>query len=66
MGRIPKWMRPYIKAAEEKGYVLSGGGKRHYKLSIPGESPVIFSASASDHRTERNIRAILRRRGVDV
>jgi transcriptional/translational regulatory protein YebC/TACO1 len=57
-----------LKKAEEAGWtVVQGKRSSHYKLYAPdGKTIVTCGSTLSDHRAIKNIRAMLRRNGVDV
>ena len=51
-----------VAEARRKGWRVSGGSDRHYKILCPcGEHMVILGASPSDRAAAINVRARLRR-----
>lgn len=64
---VSRDLRDVIEKAVEKGYLIKGG-KKHLQLVPPDKAHEIITVgmSASDHRAHKNIRARLRRQGVDV
>lgn len=70
LGRFPKDLRPYIKEALHKGYVLVDGGK-HPKLVLKNEQGhkvdiITLSTSPSKcGRSHENAVALFKQRGID-
>lgn len=60
-------MKAVIEAAIRQGYILKTG-RKHYKLIPPDKTKDIITlgATVSDHRAYKNIRAMLRRQGVNL
>jgi len=56
-----KDLRALFKEAKRRGWTVSGGGERHFKLTKPGHNQVIVSSSGSDVRNVRHQLAQLRR-----
>ena len=66
--RLPsKSLRPIVKKARKQGWEVSVTKKSHVRFVPPGGgAAVIASGSASDSRSIKNLRARLRRSGLDV
>lgn len=67
-GQIHKDTRPLVKAALKAGWTWGGATKKsHWKLHSPdGRKTVSVACSPSDHRNLLNLRADLRRAGLNV
>lgn len=65
---IPRDQRRYYDAAITAGWTItmSRGSSHTQWLSPDGATIIHASASPSDHRTTKNVRAQLRQAGVDV
>ena len=60
-------LRALLAAARACGWEVTMTKKNHYKLTSPeGGAPVYSGGTPSDWRSNRNLRAHLRRRGVKV
>lgn len=58
--------RDLVKRARKKGWYVRFGGSGHIKMTPPDGSPtVVIPATPSDHRAHLNLRALLRRRGLE-
>ena len=57
-------VRRLAKFAIAEGWTLTRSNSGHLKFSKAGFPPIFTSCSPSDHRTERNTRAQLRRAEV--
>lgn len=55
-----------VAAAEEAGCVVVLSKNGHYKIKCPSGQLVVAASTASDRRAPKNLRAMLRRNGVDV
>lgn len=63
---LPRDLRDLLQKALDAGWTLVRG-RRHIKAFSPDESTIVtISMSASDHRALRNVRADLRRGGLDL
>jgi hypothetical protein len=56
-------VRRLAEFAVTEGWTLTRSNNGHLKFSKAGFSPIFTSCTPSDHRTERNTRALLRRVG---
>jgi predicted RNA binding protein YcfA (HicA-like mRNA interferase family) len=64
-GIKPRDYRDVIQAAVEQGWSLSHTGGGHLRLDPPdGTTPVFCATSSGGGRGERNLRSLLRKRGV--
>lgn len=54
-------VRRLAEFALAEGWTLTRSNSGHLKFSKAGFTPIFTSCTPSDHRTERNIRALLRR-----
>ena len=61
LARGHKRLLPLIEHALSEGWNVSRTPGGHLKFVKPGLPPIYTSATASDHRAERNARAMLRR-----
>ena len=61
LARGHKRLLPLIEHALSEGWNVSRTPGGHLKFAKPGLPPIYTSATASDHRAERNARAMLRR-----
>ncbi|EKY3918165.1 type II toxin-antitoxin system HicA family toxin [Yersinia enterocolitica] len=61
LARGHKHLLPLIEFALSEGWSVSRTSGGHLKFIKPGLPPIFTSSTASDHRTERNARAMLRR-----
>ncbi len=67
MGRmVSPEVRPLVRAAIAQGWELDDSGKRHPKLRGPDGHVITVPGSLSDWRGVKNLRAQLRRAGVEV
>lgn len=64
LARGHKQLLPLIEFALREGWSISRTSGGHLKFIKPGLPPIFTSSTASDHRTERNARAMLRRAKV--
>jgi len=60
---VPKELKSMVKEAQDNGWELSGGGRRHFKLS-KGGTIIVMASSGSDWRGVHQTRARLRRVGA--
>jgi hypothetical protein len=64
-GIKPRAYRDVIIAAVDQGWTATLTGGNHIRLDPPGEGGPVFAAfSSGGGRGERNLRALLRKRGV--
>ncbi len=56
-------VRRLAEFALSEGWTLSRSNNGHLKFTKAGYTPIFTSCTPSDHRTERNTRALLRRAG---
>ncbi|MCC4595475.1 type II toxin-antitoxin system HicA family toxin [Xanthomonas campestris pv. phormiicola] len=61
LARGHKRLRPLIEFALSEGWQVSRTSGGHLKFFKQGLPPIYTSSTTSDHRTERNARAMLRR-----
>lgn len=61
LARGHKRLLPLIEHALSEGWNVSRTPGGHLKFVKPGLPPIYTSATASDHRAERNARAMLHR-----
>jgi hypothetical protein len=45
---------------------VDGGGSKHYQVRLPNGRTVFMPSTPSDHRSIPNVRAQLRRAGLDL
>jgi hypothetical protein len=58
-------LRKLLDHARDQGWRIEGGGSKHWKCYSPdGKTIVVLPGSASDHRSLKNARAVLRRSGL--
>lgn len=65
-GRASRDVRAILKAAVAAGCVVTVSGGGHYRIAVPGGGLVFASVTPSSDRAAANLRADLRRAGVDV
>ena len=66
MAKLNKDCAQLVRKAKKQGWRLVQG-KQHPRLYPPdGGDYIVMPGSPSDHRAVKNIRAEMRRRGVDV
>lgn len=58
-------MRELATKAVEQGWTLERTGSGHYRLT-KGSEHIVFAATTSDMRAWRNVRATMKRKGIDV
>jgi hypothetical protein len=63
---MDKETRALLKAAEKQGCKLKISGNSHTKILRDGKIIAIAGCSSSDWRGLKNLRASLRRQGVNV
>lgn len=64
-GIKPRAYRDLIEAAVAQGWTASQTRSNHFRLDPPGGGQPVFAAHTSGGgRGERNLRALLRKRGV--
>lgn len=77
MAKPPKRLRVWVELAEEEGWTYDETSDGHPRLSPPRgmkdpyrvgrlAAPLVFSKTPSDHRSDANAVAYLRRLGVDI
>jgi hypothetical protein len=66
MIRIPKALRPMAVKARAQGWRIELTGGTHLRWQPPAGRPVTTPFTMHDHRSVRDIRAGLRRAGLDV
>ena len=59
-------LRKLVRATEKQGAILSRTGGGHIRMKLPGGQVAYTSATPSDFRTTRNLRAELRRKGMEL
>jgi hypothetical protein len=65
MAGYHKDLRPLVKQLKRGGYDVRQTKGNHWGVyAASGQLLVVFSATASDHRAVRNLRADLKRRGI--
>jgi hypothetical protein len=62
----PKSLKQLLERAQDLGCVITLTRNHHMKIVTPSGQIYFCAQTASDSRTERNIRAGLRQRGVDL
>lgn len=65
---VPRQFRVLVRVATAAGWRCQRTGSGHLALYPPDQTvdPVYLAGSPSDHRAWRNVRALLRRRGLKV
>lgn len=62
--KIPKELRPLYDIATEQNWKVSVTSKGHTQWKSPGKGIVHQSKTPSDHRSLKNFRSQLKRRGL--
>ena len=66
MIRVPKALRPLAAKAKAQGWRIELTGRTHLRWLPPSGRPVTTASTMHDHRSVRDIRASLRRAGLET
>lgn len=59
-------MTRLVRTLRKQGIEVTVGGGGHYRVDLPGGGTMFLPRSPSDYRSLRNVRAQLRREGVEL
>jgi len=60
---MDKDLRKLAKRARDQGWTVELNRNKHVVFTSPAGHPIVTGSSASDHRSIRNLTAIMRRHG---
>lgn len=67
LSQIPRNLRNLAKLAISQGWTLMPTAKGHVRFNAPdGVTMVLAAGTPSDHRSTKNLLALLRRSGMDI